>query len=114
MKWARIENGIVMEIIDVEPIGRYTEEIVNQFNTCEDDTEQGDIFEEGIYSKPQIIPPSEIDTILIRLSQLNLVIDSQTEQIYTDLGKLPSYQPIADAMLEKQSLRQRLQDLESE
>ena len=39
--WARIENGLVMELIDFDPVGCYTDELVAQFIPCPEGTEQG-------------------------------------------------------------------------
>ncbi len=41
MKWARIENGRVAEVTDIDPAGRFTAEIVAQFRSCSDEVEQG-------------------------------------------------------------------------
>lgn len=50
--------------------------------------------------------------IIGRLLELDSIIDRRTEQIYIDTNSLPSYQPMLDAMIEKASLRQQLQESE--
>lgn len=46
--------------------------------------------------------------VLARLAELDTIIDRQTEQLYTDMGKVPSYKPMADAIAEKKALRAKL------
>jgi len=51
MRYARIENGIVMEIIDFDPKGRFTKEIEKQFVECDEDTKQGFKYDNGVFSE---------------------------------------------------------------
>ena len=51
MKWARIENGVVMEITGIDPVGRFVKEIEQQFVSCGDDVEQGYLFNGGVFSE---------------------------------------------------------------
>lgn len=46
-KYARIENGIVVEVIDFNPLGRFTDEIVSQFTECPLEVAQGWKHENG-------------------------------------------------------------------
>ena len=105
--YARIQNGIVMEIISFSPEGCFTEELVVKFVGCDETVNQGDTYENGIFTKPLIIidPKQEI---LYKLSQLDKIISREIEQTYIDMGKLPSYQPMLDALIEKQYLRKQL------
>jgi hypothetical protein len=47
--FARVENGMVMEIITFDPTGCFTEEIVAQFIACPDTTEQGWLYANGTF-----------------------------------------------------------------
>ena len=40
LKWARIENNKIMEITEIDPHGRFTTEIVDQFVQCPQYVEQ--------------------------------------------------------------------------
>ena len=51
MKYARIENNIVKEIINFDPKGRFTKEIEEQFVECDEDTKQGLKYENGVFSE---------------------------------------------------------------
>jgi hypothetical protein len=50
--WARVENGIVRELIDFDPKGCFTDEIMAQFVECPDGTEQGWNYLNGTFSAP--------------------------------------------------------------
>lgn len=52
MKWARIENDKVMEIIDFDPKGRYHPDIEKQFVECDDTAEQHYEYKNKKFSKP--------------------------------------------------------------
>jgi len=52
MKYARIENGEVREIINFNPKGKFVKEIEEQFVKCSTDTKQNDIYEDGIFTTP--------------------------------------------------------------
>ncbi len=39
--WARVENGRVVELTDIDPAGRFTPEIVSQFMQCPAGVQQG-------------------------------------------------------------------------
>jgi len=53
--FARVQNGVVMEIIDFNPEGRFTEEIVAQFIACPDETQQQWIYADGAFSAPETL-----------------------------------------------------------
>jgi len=57
--FARIENGIVKEIINFNPEGCFTEEIVAQFIQCPDDTEQLWFYTNGTFTAP----PAPVATV---------------------------------------------------
>ena len=109
MKYARIENNIVQEIIDFNPQGRYTQKIVQQFIECPESTKQNMIYENGEF-KENVVVIDPIDTIMNELAELDKVITRQVEQMYEDAGITPSYQPMVDAMTRKQELRLLLRD----
>lgn len=54
----------------------------------------------------------ERQQILGKLAELDKIITRQTEQLYEDLGIVPSYEPMVDAMQHKQILRLQLSSLE--
>lgn len=85
MKWARVDNGIVVEFTDVDPAGRFVQEIVDQFHTCSDDVEQGWTFENETFSKlvspaQQIITPST-DPNTADMWQALLDLSAQVESL---------------------------------
>ena len=104
MKYARIENNTVQEIIDFNPQGRFTQEIVSQFIECPDDTKQNMIYENGEF-KENVVVIDPTDAIMSELAELDKVITRQVEQMYEDAGITPSYQPMVDAITRKQELR---------
>lgn len=54
MKYARIENGEVREVIAFAPAGRFHPSIV--FVECHDDTDERDLYDGATFSKPPIPP----------------------------------------------------------
>ncbi len=52
MKYARVENGIALEIIDFNPVGAYTEEIASQFIQCPDEVEQNWTLKNNVWYPP--------------------------------------------------------------
>ncbi|MDJ0305399.1 hypothetical protein [Dehalobacter sp.] len=59
MKWARIENGIVVETTGVDPAGRFVLEIEQQFISCPDNIEQNWTYAGGTFSQPQEPTPTK-------------------------------------------------------
>ena len=63
MKWARLTDNKVMEVIEFDPTGRFTDELVSQFVQCPDEVEQNWTYVEGIWNAPvlpevRITPPT--------------------------------------------------------
>lgn len=50
--WARVENGVVMELIDFNPEGCFTEEIVAQFTACPAEMQQQWFYTNGAFTAP--------------------------------------------------------------
>jgi hypothetical protein len=71
MKYARIENGEVREIINFNPKGKFVKEIEEQFVKCTVDTKQNDIYEDGVFTTPlpKILTQEEINNQIT--SELN-------------------------------------------
>lgn len=57
------------------------------------------------------INQERIEEILSELKVLDDVIKRETEQLYSDVGITPSYQPMADTIVKKKELRKELQNL---
>jgi hypothetical protein len=95
MKWARVENNIVMEIIEFNPIGCFTEEIVSQFVECLDDTQQHMIYENGVFtnftpiieiSDPQINSElADAYEAIASLYEMNIQLQSRLEVLENGL-----------------------------
>lgn len=118
MKWARVENNIVREIIDFRPEGRFTDEIVNQFVECDDTVEQHSLFKEGKFYKPSLLlePIDEKQIIELQLDELDKKSVRDAEDIYDVLIKkeiiLSSDVPyIAERKEQKKVLREQLSNL---
>lgn len=112
MKYARIENNTVMEIVEFDPKGRFVKEIEEQFQHCDESVQVNDIFENGIYRKPEIVVDRKQE-ILYRLAELDQYIDRPKENLIRfnmSQGYQP-YQKELDVINEKESLRQQLQEL---
>ena len=109
MRYARIENNKVMEIIDFNPVGRFTEEIVAQFVECDETVEQNDIYENGIFAIP-VITIDEKQIIINQLLQLDLIIPRVLEDIIAQ-GNFTLHQSKLDIISQKEFLRQQLQEL---
>ena len=85
MKWVRIENGIVIEITDIDPKERFVKEIEAQFFSCSEEVEQGWSCKNGAFSKPtppkqQIITPS-VDPNTADIWQALLSLSAQVEAL---------------------------------
>lgn len=52
-----------------------------------------------------------IEEIKTELARLDNVIKRDTEQVYSDIGITPSYQPMVDTINKKEELRKELQNL---
>lgn len=67
MKYARIENGEVREIIDFNPKGYFVKNIEEQFVECNEDTEQHDIIVDNKFIKPipKIHTQEELNQIIL-------------------------------------------------
>ncbi len=50
--WARVENGRVAELTDIDPAGRFTPEIVNQFKQCSAGVRLGWLIEGESFTPP--------------------------------------------------------------
>jgi hypothetical protein len=58
-KYARVENGMVREIIDFNPEGRFTQEIVSQFVKCDDSVKQHFTYSNNEFHEP--VPPEIVE-----------------------------------------------------
>lgn len=84
-KYARLENNIVMEIIDFNPKGKFTPEIVSQFVECNGNTTQRMIYNKGVYEAPMpslntsanvvIKDPSDIEVLYDILKSKGVLVD---------------------------------------
>jgi hypothetical protein len=71
MKYARVENGIVRELINFNPKGKFVKEIEEQFIECLEDTKQNDIYENGKFSKPTPKLPTQEEINEQTIQELN-------------------------------------------
>ena len=51
MKWARIENGTVMEITDIDPNGRFHPDLI--WVECPEEVGQRWSYSDGIFTAPE-------------------------------------------------------------
>jgi hypothetical protein len=86
MRYARIENNKVMEIIDFNPVNRFTDEIVAQFVECNRDTEQHMEYINGVFERKVHVKTAEEQKQLIH-SQLE-DIDKKSVRDSEDLIEL--------------------------
>ncbi|MDR3542899.1 MAG: hypothetical protein P4L69_18335 [Desulfosporosinus sp.] len=66
--WARVENGVVIEIINFDPTGCFTDEIVTQFILCPAGTHQGWLYANGTFTAltppvAEVQPPTTTDRL---------------------------------------------------
>lgn len=47
MKYARLVKGVVIEIVDFDPTGRFVKEIEEQFIECDEETKQNQLYQGG-------------------------------------------------------------------
>lgn len=52
MRYARLVNNVVVEVIDFNPQGCFTDEIVQQFAECPDNVEQGWTYDNDVWTPP--------------------------------------------------------------
>lgn len=60
MKWARVENGVVREITDIDPSGRFTPEIEAQFISCGDGVQPNWLHDGATFKAPGPQTPEEV------------------------------------------------------
>ena len=82
MKWARVENGVVQEITDIDPKGRFVKEIEDQFISCSDDVAQGYAYENGTFSEPV----EHVPTIEEKVAALDAEYQPQFASLAQSLG----------------------------
>lgn len=88
MKWARVDNGIVMEITDIDPEGRFTQEIVDQFRECPEEVEQGWTYIDGVWNAPYVDPgPTQDELKKQALDLLNAEYATKLAIIARDYNK---------------------------
>ncbi len=64
--YARIQNGIAVDVRSESPVGCFTDNIVAEFVTVPDEVQNGWLYENGLFSAPpEPIPPTqeELDAI---------------------------------------------------
>jgi hypothetical protein len=54
MKWCRLDNDTVIEIIDFDPKGRFVKEIEEKFVKCTDEVKQGYEYNKGEFKQKVI------------------------------------------------------------
>ena len=86
MKWARIENEKVVEIIDFDPKGRYHPSIEKQFIECDDTIEQHYEYKNKKFSKPAIVVIEEkpkrkdkIEKLIEKLIEKGILTEGDVE-----------------------------------
>lgn len=118
-KYARVENNIVQEIIDFDPVGRFTQEIVDQFIECDELTKQGHRYNNGVFE--EILPTTEElleqqrQAILSELTELDKLITRDAENFYQALNIPLNFQRdgqlLSDVVSKKVELRNNLNNL---
>jgi hypothetical protein len=115
MRYFRIENGFVQEVINHNPEGFYVKEIVDQFVAVNDDdviVEPNMIYnaETGEFSVYVHVPTKDeqISDIISKLSELDKVINRTQEQLMIDNNLVCTYQKVLDVISEKCELREQL------
>ena len=93
--YARIENNKVMEVIDFNPVGCFTEEVVSQFVECPNNTKQNMAYDPNANEFSEYIIPTEERLISIRLQRDNLLdevdikdCNAEKWELFTDEQKL--------------------------
>jgi hypothetical protein len=99
MRYARIEDGEVKEVINFNPKGCFVESIVNQFIECDEDITQKHIYKDGKFEKKKekTLTKDEINQgIIYELNQSNEKLVRLIEDIaefVEELGfKIPDVQ----------------------
>lgn len=113
MKYARIEDNKVMEVIDFNPIGCFTDEIVNQFVECNDNTKQNMIYESGTFSEYVYTPTIEEQKQIIKLEleRLDSIVPRIVEDVVSQ-GNFVIDEKKSIIIAQKESLRGQLRELE--
>ena len=110
MRYARLENNIVMEIIDFNPLGIFSLDLI--FVECDDlSVQQGWVYDNGIFNKPITyieITEEQKQAIISQLYSLDKIINRTQEQLIQDNNLICTHQPILDAIAEKEALREQL------
>lgn len=82
MKFAHIENGVVTEVVAVDPFQIFGESYASTFIECGDDVKAGYTYENGILTAPPVKTPAEI----LAEAKLAFVksVDTDVDRIYRD------------------------------
>lgn len=108
MKYARISNGIAVDVRSDSPVGCFTDNFVAEFVTVPDGVQNGWLYENGLFTAP-LLPPVptqvELDAIAaaeaerVRISKIpRSVTRRQARQALLLRGKLALVQPAIDAI----------------
>ena len=94
MKYARIQDGIAVDVRSESPVGCFTDNIVAEFVTVPDEVQNGWLYDNGAFTAPPLPPvptQAELDAIAAQEAErvltvarkaLLLKIDADTDAIY--------------------------------
>ena len=106
--YARISNGIAVDVRSDSPVGCFTDNFVAEFVTVPDGVQNGWLYENGLFTAPPLPPvptQAELDAIAaaeaerVRISKIpRSVTRRQARQALLLRGKLALVQPAIDAI----------------
>jgi len=70
--WARIENGTVAELTDIDPDGRFHASLV--WVECGDEVAPGWSYADGEFSEPEVVQPSQSVPASVTMRQARLAL----------------------------------------
>ena len=83
MKYARVENEKVMEIIDFDPTGKFHPDIEKQFIECDDTVKQKYTYKNKKFEEPVIVievpKKSKVDKLIDKLISKGILADGEVD-----------------------------------
>jgi hypothetical protein len=86
--WARIESGVVREMTEINPSGRFHPSLV--WEPCESDVREGWTYDGSSFAAPQAVNPAVSLADYQRAVEAHVVATAQTRGYYSDVS-LASY-----------------------
>jgi len=83
MRYARVENGEVKEIIDFDPVGRFHPDIASQFIPCDETVQHKDKHNNGSFARPtpqaHVPKKDKVTKLIDKLVEKGILVEGEVE-----------------------------------